>query len=73
MPNMFGQNGPLARTVGDAALILQVLAGHDPRDPISLRETPPISPRPPGATSKDCVSQGVLTSVLPAFTRMCWK
>ncbi len=41
MPNIFTQNGPLTRTVRDAALLLQVMAGHDRRDPISLRETPP--------------------------------
>ena len=41
MPNIFSQNGPLTRTVGDAALLLQILAGHDPRDPVSLRDESP--------------------------------
>ena len=41
MPNFLTQSGPLTRTVRDSALLLQVLAGHDPRDPTSLRETPP--------------------------------
>jgi aspartyl-tRNA(Asn)/glutamyl-tRNA(Gln) amidotransferase subunit A len=30
------QIGPIARTVGDAALVLQAIAGHDPRDSTSL-------------------------------------
>ena len=41
MPKIFTQSGPLTRTVKDSALLLQVMAGHDPRDPTSLRETPP--------------------------------
>ncbi len=35
------QVGPLARTVADAALLLQVIAGHDPRDATSLAEPVP--------------------------------
>ena len=41
MPNILSQPGPLSRTVRDSALLLQVIAGHDPRDPTSLREAPP--------------------------------
>jgi amidase len=33
--------GPMARSVGDCAAVLQVLAGHDPRDATSLRSAVP--------------------------------
>ena len=39
--NQFSQSGPMSRTVRDAALLLQVLAGPDSRDPTSMREQPP--------------------------------
>lgn len=33
--------GPMTRTVGDAALMMNVIAGPDERDPLSLEATPP--------------------------------
>jgi aspartyl-tRNA(Asn)/glutamyl-tRNA(Gln) amidotransferase subunit A len=39
-PNLTSQPGPIARTVRDAAMLLQLLAGHDARDPMSLRDRP---------------------------------
>ena len=41
MPNIFSQPGPLTRTVRDAAMVLQVLAGFDRRDQASIRQPPP--------------------------------
>ncbi len=40
-PNLTSQSGPMARNVRDAAILLEVLAGHDPRDPGSLRDSAP--------------------------------
>jgi amidase len=34
--------GPMARTVGDIALLLQAMAGPDPRSPISLQDPPSL-------------------------------
>ena len=41
IPNMFGQPGPLSRTVADSALLLNIIAGHDPRDPTTARKPVP--------------------------------
>lgn len=38
---LFSALGPLTRTVVDAALMLNVIAGPDPRDPTCLKERPP--------------------------------
>lgn len=42
--DVFGQqlatDGPMARTVADLAMLLSVMAGYDPRTPLSLSESP---------------------------------
>ncbi len=38
---VFAHEGPLARTVGDAALFMSVCAGPDPRDPWAIEDEPP--------------------------------
>ncbi len=38
---VFAHEGPLARTVGDAALFMSVCSGPDPRDPWAIEEAPP--------------------------------
>src|ERR1700761_5892112 len=68
-----GVSGPMARTVADAALLLSVLAGPDPRSPIAL-ETPgsrfaePLHVDPAGlrvAFSPDL--GGAVTEACPSF------
>ena len=41
LPNISSQSGPMTRTVRDAVMLFQVLAGHDARDPSSMREPVP--------------------------------
>jgi amidase len=49
-PNAFGMatpfiaEGPITRTVADAALAMNVLSGYDSRDPFSLDEQPDFTP-----------------------------
>jgi amidase len=37
-PRLFAATGPIARSVEDAQLMLSIMSGHDPRDPISRRD-----------------------------------
>ena len=53
---LFADNGPLSATVADAALMLAVTAGHDRRDPIALRETPPDFEAAAAAGTRDARS-----------------
>ena len=39
--NHFSQSGPMSRNVRDTAMLLQVLAGPDSRDPNTMTDTPP--------------------------------
>jgi Asp-tRNA(Asn)/Glu-tRNA(Gln) amidotransferase A subunit family amidase len=44
---LFVASGPITRTVDDAQLMLSIMSGHDPRDPISLRH--PLPTAEPGS------------------------
>ena len=39
--NARSHNGPMTRTVRDAAMLLQLMAGPDPRDPLTIDQPPP--------------------------------
>jgi amidase len=49
-----GVFGPMARTVRDAALLLSVMAGPDPRDPISISEDPALFRQPLDRDFRSC-------------------
>lgn len=83
--DQFGVTGPMARTVEDAALLLSVMAGPDPRVPISILESGAVFGEPLGsdltglrfAWSSDLggnpVDAGVtavLEDALPVFTNL---
>jgi amidase len=62
--DMFGVEGPMARTVADTALLLAVLSGPDPRVPLALDAEPPALAEPaqvPGLLERD-----------PRGTRVAW-
>ena len=52
-----GISGPLARNVGDLAVLLSVVAGPDPRVPLALGDPGRRSRRPSRAVSRDYASR----------------
>ena len=54
--------GPLARTVRDAALVLSAIAGYDPRDPASARNSAPDFVPP-----ENCDIRGLRIGIPDAF------
>ena len=46
VPHPLSVEGPMARTVGDIALVLSAIAGPDPRSPLSISEPASIFSRP---------------------------
>jgi len=54
--DVFGVEGPMARTVADVALLLMALSGPDPRVPLALDAEPPVAAEPgqiPGLLGRD--------------------
>lgn len=65
--------GPMARRMRDVALLLRLLAGHDPRDPHSLDE--PVPDYPDGPGDLHGVRLGLPTALFwdvdPAVAQVC--
>lgn len=71
----FDQIGPLAKTAGDAAILMNVIAGEDPRDATSdgalavdFTETTPLRGKVLGMP-KECFGQGLADSVRQALMK----
>ena len=59
------QIGPCGRTVADVALMMNVIAGHDPADSTSVDET--VAPVPDYLDRIDEPVDGLKIGVVPAF------
>jgi aspartyl-tRNA(Asn)/glutamyl-tRNA(Gln) amidotransferase subunit A len=59
------QIGPFGRTVADAALMMNVIAGHDPADSTSVDET--AAPVPDYLAGIDEPVEGLKIGIVPAF------
>ena len=59
------QIGPFGRTVADVALLMNVIAGHDPADSTSVDET--VAPVPDCLDGLDKPVEGLRIGVAPAF------
>ncbi len=68
MGSSLDQIGPLARTVGDARILFDVLKGNDPKDSTSLPDTEAQSPTPKTVgVPRDFLAEGVDADVLQMF------
>ena len=60
------QIGPLARSVADCGLVMNVIAGHDPKDSTSVDDT--VTPSVDYLTQLDQSVDGLAIGVVPALT-----
>ncbi|MCE4610641.1 MAG: Asp-tRNA(Asn)/Glu-tRNA(Gln) amidotransferase subunit GatA [Desulfurococcales archaeon] len=74
--NSLEQIGPMARSVKDAALLLEVIGGWDPRDSTSLRIDPPklsnLEPLEPGEASL-CVPREMVEGSEEPVAKVFWN
>ena len=65
--------GPLARSVTDAALMLNELAKPDARDPYALPRTGATTASASRTACAGCASRGARDSAAPSPIRRCWR